>query len=214
MLDSTLLRPAIFVIVLVGLAVSTPRAQEAPPPTTQRVMDTAGLEPGDVIRLRIWREPDMSGEFPIQQDGSAVLPRLGPWPAAGKSPQALQDELVEAYGEYLRNPSIEVFVLRRVNIVGEVRSPGLYTVDPTMTVTDALAMAGGPTPNADKGKIIVIREGQEMEIELDEKFSVVDLSLQSGDQIYVPERSWFMRNIGIVTSLVTLTVTLVGLAVR
>lgn len=155
---------------------------------------TDGLQPGDVITLRIWREPDMSGEFVVHEDGTAVLPRLGPVVVVGKEPEALKRELTEEYSRTLRNPSIEIMLRRRVTITGDVRSPGLYPVDPTMTVTDALALAGGPMPTANRNKVVLIRGGQETEINVEEALRIDDISLRSGDQLFVPQKGWFSRN--------------------
>lgn len=167
-----------------------------------------------MIRLRIWREPDLSGEFPLLENGNVVLPRVGAWPAAGKDPVEIREQLTQAFGESLRNPSIEVIVLRRINISGEVRTPGLFHVDPTMTLTEAIALAGGPSVLANRKKIYLIRDGREVEIQLDQPYTVVDLDLHSGDQLFVPQRSWLARNWGIVTSAVSVTVAVLSFTLR
>lgn len=189
----------------------------AGPPAPAQTGGTPGsnqVRPGDVVKLQIWREPDLSGEFAVHDDGTVVLPRVGVWNAAGKSPQDLRHELTDAFSETLRNPSIDVRVLLRISIIGEVGSPGLYTVDPTMSVSDALAMAGGPRGSANKGKIVLVRGSEEIDIDLDEKYSIVDLNLQSGDRIYVPERNWFVRNLPLVTSVLGLVTTVIALSTR
>lgn len=202
---------AALTLALSGLA----SAQDGvPPPSATATSQTSPVRPGDVVKVQIWREEDLSGEFPVHEDGSVVLPRIGPYPAAGKTPEQLRYELVDAFSQTLRNPSINISVLLRVSIVGEVRRPGLYTVDPTMSVSDALAMAGGPNPNSNKSKLVVLRNGEEMEIDLEEKYSVVDLQLRSGDRIYVPERSWFVRNLGLIGSVLGLTTSIIALATR
>src|SRR5688572_13731441 len=91
----------------------------------EKAAEIDSLRPGDIIRLRIWREPDLTGEFPVGADGIVVLPKLGPLRATGEAPQELERRIVEMYGRYLRNPSIEVIFLRRINIQGAVRQPGL-----------------------------------------------------------------------------------------
>ena len=174
----------------------------------------SGLQPGDIINLRIWREPDMTGQFPVQEDGTAVLPRLGPVVVVGKDAEVLKRELTEEYSKTLRNPSIEIILQRRVTITGEVRNPGLYPVDPTMSLIDALAVAGGPLPNANREKVVLIRGGTRTEVDVEEALRLDELSLRSGDQLYVPQRSWLARNwqvmagvIGTVLSLSTFVIT-------
>jgi polysaccharide export outer membrane protein len=153
-----------------------------------------GLQPGDIINLRIWREPDMTGQFMVQEDGTAVLPRLGPVVVVGKDAEVLKRELIEEYSKTLRNTSIEIILQRRVTITGEVRMPGLYPVDPTMSLTDALALAGGPLPTADRDKVVLIRAGAQTDVDVREALRLEDLSLRSGDQLYVPQQGWFRRN--------------------
>jgi polysaccharide export outer membrane protein len=167
-----------------------------------------GLQPGDVIKLSIWRELEMSGEFLVHEDGTAVLPRLGPVVVVGKEPEALKRELIEEYSKTLRNPSIEIILLRRVTITGEVRSPGLYPVNPTMSLTDALALAGGASPTADREKVVLIRGDERTTFNVEEALSIQDLSLRSGDQLYVPQRSWFSRNWPLAASLLGTALTL------
>lgn len=156
-----------------------------------------GLVPGDLIRLRIWREPDLSGEFPVDADGVVVFPKIGAQRVTGESQDALRARLVALYGEYLRNPSIEVIFLRRINVLGAVRSPGLISVDPTMVVADAIALAGGTMPEGRNDQIKLIRGGEVLTADISQRTRIADLPLQSGDQLYVPEKGWFSRhNIG------------------
>src|SRR4051812_35889186 len=63
------------------------------------------LRSGDIVRLRIWREPDLSGEFVIDEQGVVVFPKVGPIRVLGTSSDALRDTLVKSYQVFLRNPS-------------------------------------------------------------------------------------------------------------
>lgn len=158
------------------------------------------LQPGDVIRLRIWREPDLSGEFALDREGMVVLPRLGAIRAADHTPEELETLLREQYGRYLRNPSIEIVLLRRINILGAVRAPGLYPLDPTMTLADALALAGGVLPDGRQDQIELFRGQHRLVTQVTGQMRVEDLGVRSGDQIYVPERRWISRNAGIIAT--------------
>ena len=164
-------------------------AQSEAPPTSANQ-----LEPGDMIRLRIWREENMSGDYRVDGEGLAVLPRLGPWPVAGKDATALKNELVGAYARYLRTPSIEVTFLRRINVGGAVQKPGVYHMEPTMTVRDVLLEAGGPTPVGRTDRVELIRDGNLVQARLRQDLPIVESAIRSGDQLYVPERSWLSRN--------------------
>ncbi len=199
--------------ILFGLLfppVSESRAQ-APDSQSAPVSEFAEpLRPGDVVRLRIWREPDLSGDFPVDESGQVVLPRLGPVSVMAVSRDSLRRSLLVAYATYLKNPSIEVVLLRRVNVLGAVRNPGLYPVDPTMTVADALALAGGPSPDGKRDRVELLRGGNRLIVRLDPAARLGNTPVRSGDQLYVPQRSWISRNqplvIGTFTALAALAV--------
>jgi polysaccharide export outer membrane protein len=172
------------------------RAQEA----VVRGEDRVG--PGDVLRVLIWREEDLSGEFTVSQDGTVVLPKLGPYAVTGRVPDELRAELVREYQKYLRNPSIEITFLKRITVLGAVREPGLILVDPTMTVAEALALAGGTLPEGGTDRIELVRDGRRVQT-VTERTRIGELSMQSGDRLFVPERSWASRNGGVVAAIIT-----------
>ncbi len=157
---------------------------------------TFGVRPGDVVRVWVWREVDLSGEFAVDSRGRLVLPLLGEVSAAGKSGDALSEELTGAYARYLRNPSIQVTVLRRVAVQGQVAKPGLYPVDATVSVGDVIALAGGVTGQGNGDKIRLVREGEVLVTQLRPETVLERSPVQSGDEIFVPERSWLSRNSG------------------
>lgn len=163
--------------------------------------DTVAPVAGDVIRLSIWQEPEMSGDFPVDENGIVVLPRIGRIDVRGETPASLERKLVEEYSKYLTHRSIDVTVLRRIQILGAVREPGVYPLDPTMTVADALAAAGGATPQGRTKSIELIRGGRRLPVDL--YADLAASSVRSGDQLYVPERSWLSRNPGFVVGAVT-----------
>lgn len=171
-----------------------------------------GLVPGDVIRLRIWREPDLSGEFQVDADGIVVFPKIGAQRVTGESQEELRGRLVSLYAEYLRNPSIEVTFLRRINVLGSVRAPGLIAVDPTMVVADAIALVGGIMPDGRKDRIQLIRGDEVLIADITQRTRLADLPLQSGDQLYVPEKGWFSRN-SVGTTIVSAGLSLISVLV-
>lgn len=150
------------------------------------------LQPGDAIRLSFSREPALNGQFSIDETGSVVLPLLGSRPVTDRTAPEVKQDLVKAYEAQTRNQSVQVVYLRRVRVLGEVRSPGLYHVDPTMTFEDALALAGGAAQDGDLKNVTLVRNGEEVVEGLDVSRSVV-AGLQSGDQIYVPKTRWLSR---------------------
>ena len=184
-------RLALLALVLLADAACSANSPELPPPVPA---EDVGLQPGDAIQVRIWREPDLSGDFTVNPNGQAVLPLLGDVQVEGRTAQELADSLKTAYGRYLRNPSIDVKVLRRVSVQGEVRSPGFYPVDATVSLADVLALAGGLTSNGDANKIRLVRGGQVVDVWLTPETVVERSPIRSGDQILVGQKSWLARN--------------------
>jgi len=157
------------------------------------------LAPGDAIDLKFSREPDLGGEFPVDENGTVSLPLLGVRSVRQRSPTELKQSLMAEYGQQIRNQDVSITMLRRVRIVGAVKNPGLYKVDPTMTVVDAVALAGGATDQGKVQQAQIIRDGHEVGSHLDLNARLLP-QLHSGDQIVVPQRSWFARNGGYVVA--------------
>jgi polysaccharide export outer membrane protein len=158
------------------------------------------LQPGDAVRVQIWKEPELSGEFTVDADGELVLPKLGRLRATSLPVDVLVERITTEFLAFLNHTSVQVVPLRRVRILGAVRNPGLYPVEPTMTIADALALAGGATDMARSRRMELVRAGERVVYELSATTRIADAPLRSGDQIYVPERSWFLRNPGIIAA--------------
>ena len=105
----------VFLLVF-GLAALAPASGLAQVGGTQDTVSVAGREiirPGDTIRLRVWREPDLSGDFAVDVGAVATLPRLGPVQVGSMTPDSLRRYVLTEFAKYLRNPTVEVTVLRR-----------------------------------------------------------------------------------------------------
>ncbi|MEN8144188.1 MAG: polysaccharide biosynthesis/export family protein [Gemmatimonadota bacterium] len=165
-------------------------------------LSSSSLQPGDAVRLEVFREPEISREYQVDERGVVVFPLIGERDVTGFAPDSLRTTLVEAYSKYLREPSISVTLLRRINILGEVRSPGLYPVDATMSLADALALAGGVSPAGNSKDIRLIRSGQTLRQDLNQTTLVGSSRIRSGDQIVVGQRSWISRNPGALVSII------------
>jgi protein involved in polysaccharide export with SLBB domain len=191
---------AITAWVVLGFPMAT-GAQRAPAGAGRGVNPI--LQPGDLVRLKIWREPDLSGDYRVDENGVATFPKVGPLPVSQLSTDSLKSLLVSSYALYLQNPAVEVTFLRRINVLGEVKSPGLYDVDPTMTVADVLAMAGGVTSDGNSKRIELLRQGQGRFAQISSRSRLADSPLRSGDQLRVPQRSWLSRNGTVVAAGIT-----------
>ncbi len=174
-----------------------------------------GLQPGDMVRLKIWREPELSGDFNVDERGEVVFPKIGSLRVTHLSADTLKQQLVRTYSSYLRDPSIEVTLLRRVNVLGAVRTPGLYQVDQTQTIADVLAQAGGATPDGKPDRVELVRDGTRTGIKLQRDTRLFSSGVHSGDQLWVPQRSWFARNTGpLIGAGITATVVIVTTLIR
>lgn len=198
-----MMRPRTMPIVLLLAVAPTLRAQSAAPrvPVAAWAADSAAaIRPGDVIRLSVWREPEFSGDFVVDETGVAVLPKIGPTRVGAASPAAVRARLVAAYGRIVNHDVIGVTVLRRIQVLGAVRNPGLYPADPTMTLSDVIAQAGGITSTGNAGHLQLVRDGKRVSGDIAAHALIGNLPVRSGDQIYVPERSWISRSPAVVAA--------------
>lgn len=207
------LRTLLFLVAPLLPQPSLARAQD---PVQASTADSSGgtLKPGDVVRLKIWREPDLSGDFLVDETGAVVLPKLGRIQVVGLSPDSLKSNLIGSFSVYLRNPAIDVVLLRRITILGGVRNPGLYPVDPTMTIADAYTLAGGIAPEGKLNEVELVRGGQRTKYKISGATRIADTPLRSGDQLYVPTRSWLARNTWAITAAIGTTSTILFALLR
>lgn len=174
-------------------------AQDAP----VKSAEVEFVRPGDVVKLWVWREEELSGEFLVPETGVVVFPKIGSQKVTDLPMPQLRDTLLVEFRKYLRNPSIEISFLRRVNILGAVRRPGVYPLDPTMTVAMALAMAEGATSEGRLDQVELLRDGERLVANINQRTKIADLPIRSGDQLYVPQRGWATRNMGLIATVVS-----------
>ena len=204
--------PAYLLLLIVAVFGGLARPAGAQMPTAVKASQEY-VQPGDVVKLWIWREEELSGEFLVPETGVVVFPKIGAQQVTQRPMPALRDALLTEFQKYLRNPSIEITFLRRVNVLGAVRKPGVYPLDPTMTVAMALAMAEGTTPEGRSDRVELIRDGERLIANINQRTKIAELPIRSGDQLFVPERGWVSRNTGLVAALVSGAFSLLGLAI-
>jgi len=173
-----------------------PPAKTAPPVTS--VDPDYKIGPQDVLRIDVWKEPDISRTIPVRPDGKISLPLLNDVQAAGMTAMQLAGSLRESLSKYLTNPQVTVTVTeinsRRVYITGEVTRAGAIPLLPNMTVLQALSSAGGFTQFAKPKNIYVLRteDGKQVKHPFNYKEVVKgnlpeqNILLQPGDVIVVP----------------------------
>lgn len=115
----------------------------------------------DILKISVWREPDLSGAVGVRPDGKITRPLIGDVQASGLTPERLTATLREAYSEKVHNPEISIEVIqvnsKHYSITGGVNHPGMFPLAVPLTVFDALTLAGGFRDFANKSKIRIIR---------------------------------------------------------
>ena len=150
--------------------------------------DNYHLAPGDKLKISVFGHEDLSGEVEVKNTGEISLPLIDEIMAAGKNLTELETAIIDALQpDYLKNPrvSIEMLDYRPFYIIGEVSTPGSYAYVNGMSVVNAVAVAGGFTYRARKGRIKITRENGDDTVELTAE---MDTPVQPGDVIEVPER--------------------------
>ena len=183
--------------LLAALALLVPATAAAAAERATAPADEYVIGIGDVLRVSVWKNPELDTTVPVRPDGNISLPLLGDLRALGMRPLELQRVLDEAYERFVTAPGTTVIVVeihsRKVFVTGEVAEPGVFDLQPHMRLLQALAMAGGLTPYA-KDRVVVLRqvEGGEERIEVRPSRIISgrdldgNLLLRPGDTLVVP----------------------------
>ena len=162
-------------------------AQQAQPLSPASAADSYVLGPNDRVRLKVYGEPDITGEYEIDSTGNVSVPLAGHVKAAGLTTRQLERSIMSALSKgIVRDPrvNVEVALYRPYYILGEVKKSGEYPYRLGLTVMDAIASAGGFTYRANENKVYLRRSGGVEEVyALDAPVPVFP-----GDNIRIPER--------------------------
>ena len=186
----------------VGLAVSiavlmlcggcqNPPAVASAPESVASIDQATGiplLQTGEKIKVTVFGENNLSGDYVIDPGGFVSLPLAGTIKASGKTKLVLERELAKKFrGEFLRDPkvTVEVVEFRPFYVLGEVAKPGEYPYRGGINVMSAIAVAGGQTYRASNSTVLVQRAGQTTTRELSLSAGVL---IYPGDLIQVPQR--------------------------
>ena len=148
----------------------------------------AKLQPGDKIRVDVFGEDKLGGEYQIDQAGQISLPLAGTIKAQGLTQTELEQALAKKFrSEYLKNPKVTVTIATQAPffVMGEVKNPGQFPYSSGLNVLTAMAVAGGPTYRASRDKIEIQRRG---ETKMREYPISAAVPIFPGDVIKVPER--------------------------
>jgi len=191
-MPSGLFLSLVLIVAVTGLPVAAWQARAQATASAGPSPDIANgyrLGSGDHVRITVYGQPELTGEYAIDGSGMLSFPLIGQVQAGGLSANDLEKALVNRLQPgYLKNPSVSVEVLtyRPFYIVGEVRTPGSYPYVSGMTVLNAIALAGGFTYRARENSFYVMRTGADGgKAKLD---AAADTPVLPGDVITVRER--------------------------
>jgi protein involved in polysaccharide export with SLBB domain len=148
----------------------------------------AKLQPGDKIRITVYGEDKLSGDYQLDQSGQISLPLAGTITGQGLTQAELEQALAKKFrSEYLKNPKVTVTIatLEPFYMMGEVSKPGQYPYQSGLNVLTALAIAGGPTYRANRTTVQIQRRG---ETGMHDYPVSTTVPILPGDVIRVPER--------------------------
>jgi polysaccharide export outer membrane protein len=190
-------------LLVLGLAACGPKNydysyQQEPDPRNKEIV----LGVGDVLDINVWDQKDLNTEATIRPDGTITMPLVGDIKAMGHTPTQLRDQIKGSLANYVKlsggnevTVAVKSWNSYRFTVNGEVSRPGMYTNASYVTVSDAIALAGGPTRFADRDAIILIRKdprGQARHIPLSfdllasGKRPDMNIWILPDDVIYVP----------------------------
>src|SRR5579864_6478055 len=156
------------------------------------------LQPGDIIEVSVWKEPDLQKEVLLRPDGGFTFPLAGEVDARGKSIEDVRVILAERLKRYVPTPVVTVAVKQiggnRIYVLGKVNHAGEFPFSNALDVMQAISLAGGATPYAALNDIVILRRqnGRQQAF----SFHYLDVArgrelaqnieLQSGDTVVVP----------------------------
>lgn len=152
---------------------------------------------GDVLRINVWREPELSQTVVVRPDGKISLPLVDEVQVSGLTPRQIQELLQEKWKSFLTTPQVTIAVSeihsRMVYITGEVVKAGAYSLLIPITVLQLIARAGGFTQFADRKNIIIMRKKNGNEARFRFNYNMViqgrridqNLVLEPGDTVVV-----------------------------
>lgn len=183
-------------LFVAAAACDPPSTPASLPPSTARGAEDLG--PGDVLEIRVREQDDLTGEYQVGDDGAIRFPWIGEVEVEGRQPGDVAVDIETRLADgWLRQPQVAVLVAERqnreVSVFGQVQTPGSYPFKERMTLVQAISLAGGMDPAAQKRRVKLIRETaqgrQTFQIDvtaiIDSK--AADLPLEPGDIIFVPE---------------------------
>jgi polysaccharide export outer membrane protein len=148
----------------------------------------------DELSITVWKNPELSTQTTVRPDGTITMPLVGDLAAQGRTPSQLREEITQRLGQFIKDESAVVSIAvvavnsYRFTVTGEVVRAGVFTSRNYVTVSEAIALAGGFTRFAAKSKIVIVRRDPKAEGG-HRRIPIVWSAIASGDH---PEMNIFL----------------------
>lgn len=194
------LRAACLLLLVSTAACTTPRPfydyKTEPDPRKQPFT----LGTSDALKINVWRNPDLSTDTVVRPDGTITMPLVGDLLAAGRTPAQLRAEITEKLRTFIKDEAVVTVSIAAINsykfvVLGNVEKGGVFTPNHYVTVSEAVAMAGGPNRFASPDQMVIIRSDATRGVRripidytgiLEGRHPEQDLALLPGDTVYIP----------------------------
>jgi polysaccharide export outer membrane protein len=201
------LRSAAMALVAGALAACSGPAASVNPTVASQSPDSSNylIGPGDMLKVFVWQNPDLSVTVPVRPDGRISIPLIQDLPAAQKTPTQLAADITKGLEAYVKSPVVTVIVTdfvgpysEQVRVMGEATKPQAIPYRENMSVLDVMIAVGGLTPFAAGDRAVIARRvgGREEQIpvRLNSLLQDGDVSanvpMRPGDILIIP-KSWF-----------------------
>jgi polysaccharide biosynthesis/export protein len=156
------------------------------------------INPGDLLEISVWKEPDLQREVLVRPDGAFSFPLSGDIVAVGRTVEAVRQELTERLSTFIPDLVVTVTVAaingNKIYVIGQVNTPGQFVVNPRVDVIQALSIAGGMTPFAESNDIKILRRRNGVQTILRFRYNDIvkgqnlqqNVLLEVGDVVLVP----------------------------
>lgn len=156
------------------------------------------VQPGDVLSVSVWKEPELSGDVTVHPDGMFSIALIGTIQASNRTIEAIQHDAIKNLSKYIPDPVVTIglrtSVGKQVYVLGQVNTPGVFTVSKPTDVMQALSLAQGMTSYASANKIRILRRTNGKQVAIDFRYGDIEkgknlaqnIILQDGDTVVVP----------------------------
>ena len=156
------------------------------------------VQPGDVLSVSVWKEPELSGDVAVHPDGMFSIALIGTIQASNRTIEAIQQEAIKNLSKFIPDPVVTIglktSVGKQVYVLGQVNTPGVFTVSKPTDVMQALSLAQGMTSYASANKIRILRRTNGKQVAIDFRYGDIEkgksleqnIILQDGDTVVVP----------------------------